>query len=90
MNRKELVRAVSKKLDYTQKDILEVLDVTFDTIAEVLKSGDEVNYTNFGRFTRKEAKARQRVNPQTKELVDCPAHHVVKFKPSAVLRELVK
>ena len=52
MNKKELVRMVSAKVGYTQKDVLLVVDAMFNEIEESLKEGKDVNLVGFGKFVK--------------------------------------
>jgi DNA-binding protein HU-beta len=66
-----------------------VVDEVFKQMTEALKNGDSVQIAGFGTIEIRERKARMGINPQTKKLVERPAHKTVCFKPAAALKKLV-
>ena len=90
MNKKELVKAISEKTEMTQKTTAEVVDALFDVIEDTLMDGEDVSIANFGKFVVIEKEASTKRNPLTGAPVEVPAHNVVKFKASSVLKENVK
>lgn len=90
MNKKELVKAVAQKLDITQKEVAGVVDAVLESIAEALKTGEEIKLTGFGKWTVVERAARQAHNPKTGEPVLVPAKKAVRFKPAKDLKEKVQ
>lgn len=89
MTKNELIRALAQNLDFTIKDTTEIVEMSVETIKELLIKGEDINYPNFGKFVTQVAKERTRVNPTTGEKVECPAHRVVKFKPSQSFKDLI-
>lgn len=89
MTKNELIRALAQNLDFTIKDTTEIVETSVETIKELLIKGEDINYPNFGKFVTQMAKERTRVNPTTGEKVACPAHRVVKFKPSQSFKDLI-
>lgn len=90
MNKKELVRMVSAKVGYTQKDVLLVIDAMFNEIEESLKEGKDVNLVGFGKFVTTEREARTSRNPKTGETVEVGSKKFVKFKPSQNLKKEIQ
>ena len=95
MNKADLANKVwehhSKKgMDVSKKHAEEVVDLVFDTIAAVLKSGDEVSVAGFGTFAVKDRKAREARNPRTGEAVKVPAMKVPKFRAAKALKDAVR
>jgi DNA-binding protein HU-beta len=62
------------------------VDVFEEIIAEALRSGEEVQVTGFGKFYVREQKAREGVNPQTKEKMRIPASKVPAFSAGQGLK----
>lgn len=89
MTKNELIRALAQNLDFTIKDTTEIVETSVETIKELLIKGEDINYPNFGKFVTQIAKERTRVNPTTGAKVECPAHRVVKFKPSQSFKDLI-
>ena len=89
MNKKEFLKVVADKMGKTQKEVEEILDVVIETIKESLVSGDNVNFTGFGKFEVSERAARNGINPKTKESILIPASKAAKFKPAKPLKDLL-
>ena len=61
-----------------------------DVIQDALKSGEDVAFAGFGKFSVSERAARTGVNPQDpSKKVQIPARTVPRFTPGAVLKEAV-
>ena len=89
MNKKELIKAMSAKTGYTQKDVAETIDAMITVIGETLKAGEDVNIVGFGKFVSKVVPAHQARNPKDGTMVDVPERTQIKFKPSTVLKDIV-
>jgi DNA-binding protein HU-beta len=91
VNRHEFVAEVSRRCGLTRHDADRALQAVLDTITDTLKSGDDVNFTGFGKFTTQERKARTGVNPRNPtEKVEIPAARVPKFAAGSTLKTAVK
>lgn len=90
MNKKEMIKEVALKVEMTQKDAGVVVDAVFETIADELATGGEVNITGFGKFASVHKPARVARNPQDGSTVEVPAHNTPKFKASSALKEAVR
>ncbi|MDI3312089.1 MAG: HU family DNA-binding protein [Thermoanaerobacterium sp.] len=90
MNKVELSKVVADKLGIQKKDSEAVVSAVFETIGEVLASGEEVNVAGFGRFGVKETKERTARNPKTGEEVKVEASKKPTFKAAKALKESVK
>jgi DNA-binding protein HU-beta len=58
-------------------------------VTEALKGREEVQITGFGKFYVREQKAREGVNPQTKERMQIPAQTVPAFSAGQGLKEAI-
>lgn len=90
MNKKEFIKEVATKTGQTQKLTGEVLDVIIETISDVLKSGDEVSLTGFGKFEVRERAGREGRNPITGEKIMISPTKVPAFKASQKLKNKIK
>jgi DNA-binding protein HU-beta len=91
MNRSELEEIVAKKAHLTKKAAKEAIDVLLEEISRLLKRGEKVTLSGFGTFAvKKVAKKKGRKSPADPTPVFHPAHKVVRFKVSKVLKEAVK
>lgn len=89
MNKKELVKAISEKLEITQKAAGEQLEAMLDVITAELANGGEVKITGFGTFSVSERSAREGRNPQTGETIQIAASKAPKFKSAKALKDVV-
>ena len=65
MNKTELIEAIAKRTDVPKSQVHKHFDAFEDVVTNVLKSGDEVQITGFGKFYVREQKARDGRNPRT-------------------------
>ena len=90
MNKTEFVSQVAAKNDMSAADASRAVSTVLDVITEALKSGDEVAFAGFGKFSVSERAARTGVNPQDpSKKVQIPARTVPRFTPGAVLKQAV-
>lgn len=90
MNKTELTAAVAEKLECSKKTAGEAVNAVLDVITDTLVAHEDVSIPGFGSFKcvfKEEAEAR---NPQTGEAMTVPAHHAVRFKVAANVKEAVK
>lgn len=80
MNKTELIKAISDKAGITQKDIGVVCDALLDVVTEALQAGDKIQIVGFGTMEVVEQKAKNGINPRTKEVVKIPACKKPVFK----------
>jgi DNA-binding protein HU-beta len=91
VNRHELVAEVSRRCGLTRQDADRAVQAVLDTITDTLRSGGDVSFTGFGKFTTQERKARTGVNPRNPtERVEIPAARVPKFAAGSSLKTAVK
>ena len=89
MNKTELIEAIAKRTDVPTSQAHKHFDAFEDVVTHVLKSGDEVQITGFGKFYVREQKARDGRNPQTGEKMRIPAQKVPSFSAGNSLKESV-
>lgn len=90
MNKAALVEKVQTVLGGTKVQAEEVVETIFDAIANSVKKGEDVAIAGFGKFSRKESKAREARNPKTGEMVKVPASKKPKFAAAKAFKDLVK
>ena len=74
----------------TKKAATEVLDMLLTTITTTVAAGGEVYLgQSFGGFTAGTQAARSGLNALTGQTYSSPAKQVIKFKPSAGLKEAI-
>jgi len=85
-----LVDAVAEKAGITKADAKRVLDAMLEIISEALANGTKVSLTGFGTFDVRTSKARNGVNPRTREQIKIPATKRPVFSAGAPLKRAVK
>ncbi|OQX83384.1 MAG: integration host factor subunit beta [Candidatus Omnitrophica bacterium 4484_49] len=90
MTKKDIVDRIVQKTGLKYLDVKKVVQMTFDTMAEALTTGEKIELRNFGVFKIKLRKAKKGRNPRTGEEVPVPERKVVVFKPGLELKEKVK
>jgi nucleoid DNA-binding protein len=75
--------------ELSQAQMKEVVRDIFEVLGENIADGHEVNIPNFGKFRRKETKARTGRNPKTGDTIDIPAKKTPNFLPAKQLKEAV-
>ncbi|MBQ1321775.1 MAG: HU family DNA-binding protein [Solobacterium sp.] len=90
LTKKVLADKLAAEAGMTKKAAAETVNFVFETMAEQMKKGGEVDINGFGKFSVKKRAARQGINPQTKEVIKIKASKVPAFKASKTLKDLVK
>ena len=89
MLKREFIQEVSKKTGLNMGNSEKVVNAVFDTIVEVVSSGDSVTLLGFGSFTHTKRVARIGRNPRTGEEVPIPERIVPKFKFGSAFKRYV-
>lgn len=83
-------RLGSQGQDFTQQQVIIVLQTIIDEITDTLASGENVVMRKFGIFELRETKAKIGRNPKSPDKdVKIPARAVVKFKAGKELKQKV-
>lgn len=95
MTKAELIAKIASSMSteeetVTQVSVRKYFDGIFDTMANLLVTGEDVKVPNFGIFRVRDTESRNYRNSKTGELFEVPAHPRVSFKPSSVLKAAVK
>jgi len=90
MTKRDLVVRIARQTDLKQRDVMEVVQRTLDTITNELAAGRGIEFRNFGVFEIMTRKPRVGRNPNSpSNTVEIPERVVVKFKPGKIMRERV-
>jgi DNA-binding protein HU-beta len=89
VNKTELIEEIAQRTDSSKDEAQRYIETFAGTIAEALKGGEEVQITGFGKFYIRKQKAREGVNPQTKEKMRIPASKVPAFSAGAGLKKAI-
>ena len=87
MNKKELIEAISKEVDLPKTKVEAVMTSMLDTIKKEVKKENKVALPGFGSFEIKNNKARNGINPATKEAIQIKASKSAKFKVSKTFKD---
>jgi DNA-binding protein HU-beta len=90
VTKQEFIAAVAQRSGLASRDAQKAVDAFLDTITDTLKSGGDVNFTGFGKFSAANRAARKGVNPRTGERVQIAASTVPKFSAGSQLKAAVK
>lgn len=90
MNKIKLVDTVAKQTGCSKKDVENIVNATLESITKALAQKDDVLFVGFGTFKVEKRAARKGRNPKTGEVIDIPAHRVIRFKPGKLLKEAIE
>ena len=91
MTKQEFVAEVSRRSQLSSRDAAKAVDAFLETITDTLKSGGDVAFTGFGKFSTAQRAERQGVNPRNpSQKVTIPAARVPKFSAGSTLKQAVK
>ena len=90
MNKKDLIDFITEETGLMRKDSKAALEATVKAIHMALVKGVKAQIAELGTFDLNRRQARTGRNPQTGEKVKIKAKTVVKFRPSKMLKNLVK
>lgn len=89
-NRTQVIEKLSITLGVSKAQAEKVLNSVLDTIVGMVKDGADVNLTGFGSFYQVERKARDGINPKTREKMRIAASKSVGFKVGKTFKEAIK
>ncbi|MCA8939158.1 MAG: HU family DNA-binding protein [Planctomycetes bacterium] len=92
MTKQEIVEALHEKFggELNKRQAEDAFEHLFDILTDAMIKGNPVRVAGFGTFKVVERAARKGHNPKTGDIIDIPAKKAVKFKPAAVLRDVVQ
>ena len=86
LTKAEFVKRVAQQSGLSQKDAALAVNAVIASIEVALKSGEDVNFTGFGKFYVAKRGAREGRNPRTGEAMTIAASRVPRFTAGKVLR----
>jgi DNA-binding protein HU-beta len=90
MTKNEFVEKVAAQSGLSKKDAGSAVDAVISSIEDALRSGQDVNFTGFGKFHVAERGAREGRNPRTGETMTIAASKVPRFTAGSGLKKAVK
>lgn len=89
MNKTETIQAIAKETGMTNADSKMALEGILKVFTNTFSAGDDIILTGFGNFKVVQRKARNGINPKTKETIKIAAKKAITFKPSKNLKEII-
>ena len=89
MNKTELIEEIAQRTDLSKAEAQKYMESFEEVVAEALRGGEEIQITGFGKFYVRQQKAREGVNPQTKQKMHIPASKVPAFSAGKGLKEVL-
>ena len=89
MTKADLIEKMYSKWDgeITKRDVTELVDNVFESMAAAIKKEKRFAYPGFGTFVVRTRKARKGRNPQTGEEIKIKASKSVGFRPAKALKD---
>ncbi|MGA7104709.1 MAG: integration host factor subunit alpha [Candidatus Deferrimicrobiaceae bacterium] len=90
MTKADLVEIVYEKVGgLSKKESQDIVETIFDTMKDILKSGDKIKISGFGNFILRDKRPRKGRNPQTGDDIQITARRVLTFRPSQILKAYI-
>ncbi len=89
MTKADIVETTYDKAGLSKKDVVEVVDLLFETIKCALESNEKVKISGFGNFSVRQKRARRGRNPQTGSEITISERKVMTFKASQILKKKI-
>jgi integration host factor subunit alpha len=86
----DIVDALCRNLDFSKKEVQELVETLFEMIKESMANGNSIKLPGFGNFNVVSKNARVGRNPKTGEKVAITARQVISFKASSILKDRVQ
>ena len=90
MTKKEIVRAISEKLNITQSRTKNIVQCVLDCVIETLVEEGRIELRNFGVFEVRKRAARRARNPKTGAEVMVEEKQAVVFKAGKALEDALQ
>ncbi|MCZ7643874.1 MAG: integration host factor subunit beta [Planctomycetota bacterium] len=89
VTKNDMVIEIAKKTGIEQQKVKQVVQLTLDTIIEILSKEGRIELRNFGVFEVRTRKPRKARNPRTGEEVMVSSKRVVTFKAGKIMDERI-
>lgn len=90
MTKSDFIDKLASKTGLSKKDAGAAVDAFIDVVTDALSSGEDVQFTGFGKFYVQARDAREGINPQTKAKIQIAATTVPKFSAGSALKSAVR
>ena len=89
MNKSDLITALAKKENLTEKESQAIIDLIFNGFTETLKQGGRIEIRGFGSFSIRNYGAYRGRNPKTGDLISVKEKRAAFFKTGKELKEKI-
>ena len=90
MTKAEFTKRVASRADLTNAEAARAVQAFIEEVESSLKSGEDVQFAGFGKFSVSQRAARTGVNPRNPGTrIEIPARKVPKFTAGSVLKSTV-
>ncbi|GMV79743.1 MAG: DNA-binding protein [Planctomycetota bacterium] len=89
VTKNDMVIEIAKKTGIEQQKVKQVVQLTLDTIIDILAKEGRIELRNFGVFEVRTRKPRKARNPRTGEEVMVSSKRVVTFKAGKIMDERI-
>ena len=89
-SKSEFEALVAEKASGTKAEAHKYVDAFLAAVTDIVKNGDSVSFTGFGKFEVAERAARDGRNPKTGEPMKIAASKTPKFSAGKLLKEAAK
>ena len=86
MRKTEIANRIHQEAGIPQEHAARLLDSIVNLLKSTLQKGEPIIIPNFGKFTVRSKSTRLGRNPSTGEPITIPAHRVVTFNASSLLK----
>jgi integration host factor subunit beta len=90
ITKKDLIERITERTKMKRTETKKAIQEFLDQVIIELKTGNRLEFRDFGVFEVKERAARLAQNPKTMQKVEVPAKRAVKFKVGRLMRESVE
>jgi len=90
VTKNDMVIEIAKKTNVEQQKVKQIVQLTLDSIVDILSSEKRIELRNFGVFEVRTRKARKARNPRTGAEVMVPSKQVVTFKAGKIMEERIE
>ena len=87
MEQSELISEVGKVANISEEDAKKIIDAFVEAIKEGLSRGEKVTISGFGTFSLTKRKAREFLNPKTRQVHSLPEKSFPLFKAGSNFRK---
>lgn len=89
MNKSELIEALSKKENLTEKKAMDIVNLVFDGFTDELKKGGRIEIRGFGSFVVRSYESYTGRNPKTGNNISVAPKRLPFFKVGKELKEKI-